>query len=173
MTQKVTIVYSLMALIIGMFGLAYASVPLYRLFCQVTGLGGTTQRMNTEHIVPIDRMMKIRFNADLAPDMPWQFTPDQLEMNVKVGEKALAFYTATNTADYPIKGTAHYNVTPAKMGVFFAKIECFCFEEQIIEAGETVQFPVAFQLDPAMQQDPNVDEVNTITLSYTFYPMKD
>lgn len=167
------VVVILVTVIVAMVGLSYASVPLYRLFCQVTGLGGTTQVGSNSYDMPVlDRDMTISFNADTGRDLPWKFEPVQRRVKVKVGEEALAFYRVTNTSDHEIVGTAVYNVTPFKAGPYFSKIECFCFTEQRLRPGETMDMPVTFFVDPTIADDPNLDEVKEITLSYTFYPAK-
>ncbi|HEY8351761.1 MAG TPA: cytochrome c oxidase assembly protein [Sphingomonadales bacterium] len=163
----------LLAVVFGMVGLAYASVPLYRLFCQVTGLGGTTQVGTNSYDMPVlDREMTISFNADTGRDLPWKFEPVQRRIKVKVGEEALAFYRVTNVSDREIVGTAVYNVTPFKAGPYFSKIECFCFTEQRLAPGESMDMPVTFFVDPNIDDDRNLDDVKEITLSYTFYPAK-
>ena len=161
---------------LGMVGLAYASVPLYRLFCQVTGFGGTPQRVAAAPEMPAganERFVTIRFNADIVGPLPWRFEPVQREIVVKVGERLLAFYRATNLADREITGQATYNVTPDKAGRFFDKIDCFCFTEQRLAAGETAEMPVSFFVDPSILLDRGMDEVKTITLSYTFFLVPD
>jgi cytochrome c oxidase assembly protein subunit 11 len=156
----------------GMVGLSFAAVPLYQLFCQVTGFGGTTQ---VAEVAPdaVEETMKVRFNADRSPDLPWAFQPKQVEVEVKVGERAMAFYTAENLSDRPVSGTATFNVTPLKAGKYFSKIACFCFTEQTLQPGERVEMPVDYFVDPAILDDPNLADVTTITLSYTFFPMPD
>ena len=157
-------------LVAGMIGLSFAAVPLYRLFCQVTGFGGTTQVAAEAPASISDRLVTIRFNADVNPELPWRFQPEQPEVTVKVGEQGLAFYKARNIAERPVTGTATFNVTPLKAGPYFAKVECFCFQEQRLAAGEEIEMPVSFFVDPAILEDRNLDEVKTITLSYTFFP---
>lgn len=156
----------------GMIGLAYASVPLYDWFCRVTGFGGTTQVAETEADAVLDRAMKIRFDASTARGMPWAFQPVEREVSVQIGENGLAFYRATNRTARTVTGTATFNVTPLKAGQYFAKMECFCFTEQVLEPGQSVDMPVAFYVDPEIANDPNLDEVKTITLSYTFFEVK-
>ncbi len=162
----------LVAVVLGMVGLTAASVPLYRLFCQVTGYGGTTQTATTAPPQVLDRVVTVRFNADTNSSLPWTFRPAQREMRLRVGETGLAFYTARNNADRPITGTATFNVTPAKAGLYFTKIDCFCFTEQRLGPGEEVEMAVTFFVDPGIADDPNLDDVNTITLSYTFFPAR-
>ena len=156
----------------GMVGLSFAAVPLYRLFCQVTGVGGTTQVAEAAPEA-VDRTIKVRFNADHAPALPWAFAPKQVEVEVKVGERAMAYYTARNLSEAAVGGTATFNVTPLKAGKYFSKIACFCFTEQILQPGERVDMPVDYFVDPAMLDDPNMADVTTITLSYTFFPLPD
>ncbi len=160
------------ALLAAMFILAGASVPLYRLFCQKTGYGGTTQVAIAPQGDVRDRYIRVQFNADVNPDLPWRFIPLQHEITVRVGESSLAFYEAENLSDKPIKGMAVYNVTPDKAGIYFNKVECFCFIEQTLEPNKTVQMPVQFFIDPSFADDKNVDDITTITLSYTFFPFK-
>jgi len=158
------------AAVAGMAALSYASVPLYDLFCRVTGYGGTTQvAASSEGVEVGDRTITIRFNADTARGMPWRFRPQQREVKLLVGEERLAFYSAYNPTDKPVAGTATYNVSPAKAGVYFNKIDCFCFTEQVLEAGRSVQMPVSFFVDPSIMDDRSMDGVNEITLSYTFF----
>ena len=161
-----------MALVaLGMLMLAYASVPLYRLFCQVTGYGGTTIEANqlpgADEVV--DRVIKIRFNADTAKGLPWKFEAGQVSFEVKVGEEILSYYTAENMSDKPTTGHATYNVVPHKAGPYFAKVECFCFENQTLQPGQKVNMPISFFVDPMIMEDPEMDDVETITLSYTFF----
>ncbi|WP_417319672.1 cytochrome c oxidase assembly protein [Emcibacter sp.] len=160
----------LLLIIACMIGLVWASVPLYRLFCAVTGYGGTTQQAAASSDIPVlDREMTIRFNADINPALPWQFKPVQKSVRVKIGEEALIFYRAVNDSDETVTGTATFNVTPFKAGSYFSKIECFCFTEQTLKPGEEVDMPVTFYIDPELAEDEHLDEVKEITLSYTFY----
>jgi cytochrome c oxidase assembly protein subunit 11 len=157
----------------GMVGLAFASVPLYRMFCQVTGYGGTTQRAEHAPAEAGQRVITVRFNADVAgTNLPWSFAPVEHEVKVRVGEERLIHYRATNHGSTPVIGTATFNVTPAKAGLYFQKIACFCFSEQKLEAGESVEMPVSFFVDPDIVKDPNTRDVQTITLSYTFFRAK-
>jgi cytochrome c oxidase assembly protein subunit 11 len=156
------------------FGLSYASVPLYKAFCQVTGFGGTTQRSDgfkAKNIKPVQggKVIKVYFTANVHSEMPWRFTPTQKEVHVVPGETALAFYTVRNNSDYPITGVATYNVHPPKAGLYFNKIQCFCFEEQRLGAREEIDMPVFFYLDPELASDPAMEGVSNITLSYTFF----
>jgi cytochrome c oxidase assembly protein subunit 11 len=164
---------TLAGVVVGMVGLSFAAVPLYDLFCRVTGFGGTTQVATSGASGEVlDREIVIRFNADTNPMLPWHFQPEQREMRVRVGEQGLGFYRATSRAQAATSGTATYNVTPHKAGIYFSKIECFCFTEQALEPGESMQFPVAFFVDPAIADDRNMDDVRVITLSYTFFPSR-
>lgn len=145
------------------------SVPLYQLFCRVTGYGGTTQVAAGPADRMLDRRITIRFNADISPALPWRVEPPQDSISLRVGEKALASYTVQSLSDRTLTGTATFNVVPAKAGRYFNKISCFCFTEQTLAAGETVTMPVQFYVDPAIADDRGLDDVTTITLSYTFY----
>lgn len=157
------------SIIVSMVGMAYAAVPLYDLFCRVTGYGGTTQIAQYDAGQILDREITVRFDASRAHDMPWEFEALQTSMKVRVGETALAFYRATNTSDVPVTGMANYNVTPFKMGPYFSKLECFCFFEQTLQPGESMDMPVIFFVDPEMAEQNNLDDVTTMTLSYTFW----
>lgn len=160
---------SLVLVVGSMTALSFAAVPLYRLFCQVTGFGGTTQTAIAAPDAIFDRLITVRFNSDIAPDLPWAFQPVQREVQVRVGEEKLAFYEATNRSEETLVGTAVFNVTPLKAGLYFSKIHCFCFDEQKLKPGERAEMPVSFFIDPEILRDPNLDDVETITLSYTFF----
>ena len=162
-----------MVLIMGMGVLSYASVPLYKLFCQVTGYGGTTQQATSPSSQTLERKIKVRFDANTKPTLDWDFQPLETSIDISVGQNALAFYKAKNTGKDPIVGTATFNVTPEKAGLYFNKIDCFCFVEQLLAPQEVVDMPVSFFIDPDIINDPNLDDVTTITLSYTFFPSKD
>lgn len=161
------------AVVLGMVGLAYASVPLYELFCRVTGYGGTTQRAELLDTKAIDRDMRVRFAANTHRDMPWDFKPQQVAQTLKVGEQGLAYFEAHNPTNKTIVGTATYNVAPHKAGTYFAKIECFCFTEQVLKPGESIVMPVIYFIDPLIEEDRNLNEVTEVTLSYTFFVMDD
>ena len=165
----------LFVIVAGMGAFAYASEPLYRLFCQVTGYGGTTQIADkiTPVAVVVDRVVDVRFDANVNHKLPWRFEPVQKEIRVKIGEQALAFYEATNVSDKPVVGTATFNVTPYKAATHFSKIDCFCFTEQVLRPGQTVQMPVSFFIDPEIVKDKDADDLATITLSYTFFQDQD
>ena len=153
----------------GMVGLSFAAVPLYDLFCSVTGFGGTTQTADAAPETIGERTIAVRFNSDVSNDIPWRFKPSQLEVQLHVGEVGLAFYTAKNESDRTILGSATFNVTPLKAGIYFNKVDCFCFEEQVLRPGESAELPVTFFVDPDIVNDRNLDDVTTITLSYTFF----
>ena len=164
---------SLVMLIVGMSLLAYASVPLYNLFCKVTGYGGTTQISKNRAETMGNRKLTVRFDANINSDLPWEFQPEQSEITLTTGENVLIFYFAHNKSNNSIIGTAVYNVTPHKAGKYFNKIQCFCFSEQLLTANQQVHMPVSFFIDPAFDKDPEMEDVNTITLSYTFFKIKD
>ena len=166
---------------LAMLGLGFASVPLYRLFCQVTGFGGTTQVASEADADLAARMAasaggvtySIRFDANTARDMPWSFEPVQVTDTITVGQRDLAFYTARNDSSVPITGTATFNVEPQQAGPYFNKIQCFCFTEQTLQPGEEIRMPVLYYVDPAALDDPNMEGVEQITLSYTFHRAPD
>jgi cytochrome c oxidase assembly protein subunit 11 len=157
-------------IVAGMLGLAYASVPLYALFCQVTGYAGTTQRAAEAPAQVSATNIAVRFDANIAPSLDWSFHPAQQTMTVKVGEQALAHYEAVNNSGETLTGTAVFNVSPPEAGIFFNKIECFCFTEQTLKPGEKADLPVVYFVDPAILDDPDTSAIREITLSYTFYP---
>lgn len=159
------------AVVAGMLSLAYAAVPLYRLFCQVTGFAGTTQRATRPSTEILDRTVTVRFDANVGPGLSWDFAPVERTMTVRLGENAMATYRATNRSDRTTVGTATFNVTPDQAGVFFNKLECFCFTEQKLEPGQSVDMPVSFFVDPAMATDVDGAHIGLITLSYTFFPV--
>jgi cytochrome c oxidase assembly protein subunit 11 len=165
--------FAVSGIVVGMLGLAYASVPLYRLFCQVTGFGGTTQVASVESEAVLDRTITVRFNASRDPSLPWSFQPEQRSVEVRIGETGLAYYRADNRSPLPVVGVATYNVTPLKAGIYFNKLACFCFENQVLQPGEGIDMPVSFFVDPAIADDPSMDDVTTITLSYTFFRATD
>ncbi len=156
-------------LVVFMAGLAWASIPFYDWFCRVTGFGGTTSVSEVVSSTILDQTIKVRFDASLERNMPWEFTPVVREMELRIGETGLAFYEAFNPTDKPVAGSASYNVAPYAAGGFFSKIDCFCFEEQILEPGERIQMPVTFYIDPDIVTDRDAKYVHSITLSYTFY----
>ena len=159
------------ALVAAMVGAAYASVPLYRLFCQVTGFDGTPRIATAPSTQVLDKTVDIRFDANVAPGLAWRFEPARTTVQVRIGENTLAFYRATNLSDRPLRGTATYNVLPEQAAPFFNKLECFCFKEQLLQPGETLEMPVSFFIDPQIVSDKDAHGVTHITLSYTFYPV--
>ncbi|MBX3560971.1 MAG: cytochrome c oxidase assembly protein [Sphingomonas sp.] len=164
---------AIFALVVAaMVGLAYASVPLYQLFCQVTGFGGTTQmRVGTEAPGAVGRLISVRFDANVSPALGWEFRPVDTHRQVAIGARNIALYTARNVSDRPLVGTATFNVTPSQAGQHFAKVQCFCFTEQRLEPGQEMRMPVVFYVDPAILNDPSARDISEITLSYTFYPV--
>ena len=169
MDPKLKTVTRLVSVVVLMGGLAWASVPFYDWFCRVTGFGGTPGVATANEEGILDQTIKVRFDASKERDMPWEFKPVAREMEVRIGETGLAFYEAYNSTDKPIAGSSSYNVTPYEAGGFFVKIDCFCFEEQVLQPGERVQMPVTFYVDPEIVNDADGKFVHTITLSYTFY----
>ena len=166
------ILYLLLGLLLAMIALSFASVPLYRMFCQKTGYGGTTQVAYTFAKEIRDRTFTIRFTGTINGDLPWRFEPLQKEITVRAGESAFALYHVVNESDEPVVGMATYNVTPDKAGGYFNKVECFCFLEQRLEPHQSVDMPLLFYIDPEVTEDPGMEEVKTITLSYTFFRYK-
>ncbi|MFO7770487.1 MAG: cytochrome c oxidase assembly protein [Roseovarius gahaiensis] len=169
MNAKSKTVVQLVGVVVFMGGLAWASVPLYDWFCRVTGFGGVTSVSDVGSDEILDQTIKVRFDASKEKDFPWDFKPMQREMEIRIGETGLAFYEAYNPTDKPIAGQSSYNVTPFEAGGFFTKIDCFCFEEQVLQPGERVEMPVTFYVDPEIVSDRDAKFVHTITLSYTFY----
>jgi cytochrome c oxidase assembly protein subunit 11 len=172
MSGKQRTVFQTVGLVLVMGGLAWASVPFYDWFCRVTGFSGVTAVASGDSEVILDKTIKIRFDASLERNMPWDFKPVQREMTLRIGETGLAFYEAYNPTDRPVAGSASYNVAPFDAGGFFAKIDCFCFEEQVLQPGERVQMPVTFYVDPAIVEDRDAKYAKSITLSYTFYEIE-
>ena len=161
------------ALVLGMVGVAYAAVPLYEAFCRVTGFGGTTQVADTAPGAVEGRTITVRFDANVAGGLPWNFSPVERSVTVAYGEQRQISYEAANASGRWTAGTATFNVTPVQAGVHFNKIQCFCFSEQALEPGQRMDMPVVFFVSPAALDDPNMANVNQITLSYTFFPDKD
>lgn len=153
--------------------LAVYAVPLYEMFCKVTGFGGTVQRADSNESERIDRVITIRFDGSVDGSLPWKFKPVQVTQDVRVGETALAFYEATNLSDHAITGSAVFNVTPHKAGLYFSKIECFCFTEQTLQPGETASMPVTYFIEPDIMDDRKMNNVHEITLSYSFFFQRD
>lgn len=160
----------------AMLGLGYASVPLYRLFCQVTGFGGTTQRASEAQASAVSlsgQKVTIRFDANVERTLPWQFRPERTTETIQLGGRRMAIYVARNLSHRPITGTATFNVTPAQAGRYFNKIQCFCFNEQTLAPGQEMRMPVVYFVDPKMLDDPDAKDIQEITLSYTFHPIAD
>lgn len=167
--RRVALIFVGVAL--GMLGLGYASVPLYRMFCQATGFNGTTQRATlaeAQSVKAIARPIRVRFDANTAPGLPWTFRPEAVTQDGRLGERKMAFFIARNNADRPITGRAVFNVTPEQTGSYFHKIQCFCFNYQTLAPGQEVRMPVIYYVDPALARDPNARDTEEITLSYTF-----
>jgi len=169
MDSKRKTVLQTVSLVVFMGALAWASVPLYDWFCRVTGFGGVTNTAQTGSDVILDKTIKIRFDASLDRDMPWEFKPVERQVEMRIGETGMVFYEAYNPTNRPVAGTASYNVTPYEAGNFFTKIDCFCFEQQVLQPGERVEMPVTFFVDPEIVDDRDAKYTKVITLSYTFY----
>lgn len=169
LTGKQKTLAQTLGVVVVMGALAWASVPFYTWFCQVTGFGGTPLLADQGADEVLDQTVTIRFDASKEKDFPWEFKPLVRKMDIKIGETGLAFYEAHNPTDRPIAGSASYNVAPYAAGGYFTKIDCFCFELQVLQPGETVQMPVTFYVDPEIVSDREGKYVHTITLSYTFY----
>jgi cytochrome c oxidase assembly protein subunit 11 len=164
-------IFALVAL--AMVGLAFASVPLYRIFCQVTGFGGTTQ-MKVGGKAPgavVGKLVNVRFDSNVSSALPWSFEPEKHVERSAVGARKMAFYRAKNFSDKPVTGTATFNVTPVQAGQYFTKVQCFCFTEQTLQPGQEVRMPVVYYVDPKILDDPDASQISEITLSYTFYPV--
>jgi cytochrome c oxidase assembly protein subunit 11 len=163
-----------LAVALASLSMGFAAVPLYRIFCQVTGFGGTTQRAEnaTGPGAVVGKTMSIRFDSNVTPGMPWQFHPERETQTVTIGQKSVAIFVARNLSDKPVTGTAAFNVTPTQSGRFFSKIQCFCFTQQTLQPGQEVRMPVIYYVDPAILADKDNKDVQQITLSYTFYPVE-
>jgi len=162
----------LVAVVVGMAGLAYASSPLYDLFCRTTGFGGTPVVAQQGERPVLNRTVGVRFDSNVDPNLPWRFEPLEREVKVRVGEERLVHYRVTNVSQRPIVGTSVYNVTPEPAAPWFNKLQCFCFTEQLLKPGQSLDLPVVFFIDPEMDKDRRYDNVRTITLSYTFFEAK-
>ena len=160
-------------LVAAMVGLGFASVPLYRMFCEYTGFDGTTQRATLAEApgAVVGKVISVRFDGNVSSRLPWTFAPERQTARVAIGARQLAFFNATNAADHAVTGTAAFNVTPSQVGKYFTKIQCFCFTNQTLEAGATMRMPVTYYVDPKILDDPDARDVSEITLSYTFYPV--
>lgn len=172
MTRNARTAVSVGMLAVGMLALGYASVPLYRMFCQVTGFNGTTQRVDEAQaatVIPTSKQISIRFDGNVDPDLPWNFRPEQTTDRVTIGARDMAVFLAKNTSDEPVTGVASFNVEPEYTGKYFNKIQCFCFSEQTLQPGEEVRMPVLYYVDPELLKDDDAKAVEQITLSYTFH----
>ena len=169
MTRNNLIGGGLFAVVIGMVGLSFAAVPLYRVFCAATGYGGTPQIGGAAAPGAERQEITVRFDANTSPSLPWYFAPGERTVAVKLGEERLAYFVGRNDATRPVTGVATYNVVPDKVGKYFHKTACFCFNEQTLTPGQEMQFPLSFWVDPAIATDPDTRDVHTITLSYTFF----
>lgn len=156
---------------IAMIGMAYAAVPLYQMFCQVTGYGGTTQRVEQMSDTILDQTVNVRFDANVSGGLPWEFKPVQREVTVRIGETTIVNYEAKNISDRPASGRATFNVSPDLTGSYFNKVQCFCFTDTTLAAGETMEMPVMFFVDPDIVKEKDLKGLKTITLSYTFFPL--
>jgi len=172
MDRNARTAWRLVAVVGGMLGLAYAAVPLYEAFCKATGFGGTPLIAQEGERRVIDRTVEVRFDSNVDPNLAWRFEPLEREVKVRLGEEKLVFFRATNVSQRPIVGTATYNVTPERTAGWFNKIQCFCFTEQLLKPGQSVDMPVVFFVDAEMAKDRRYDDIRTITLSYTFYEAK-
>ena len=169
MRRNTLVAGGLTVAIAGMVGLSFASVPLYRLFCAATGYAGTPQIGGADGPGAAGGTIIVRFDANTSPSIPWKFNPGQPQVTAKLGEENLAYYVGRNNGDRSVTGVATYNVNPEKVGHYFHKTACFCFNEQTLAAGQEMQFPLSFWVDPAIATDPATRDVHTITLSYTFF----
>jgi len=158
----------------GMLGMGYAAVPLYRIFCEATGFGGTTMKVSEETasaIAVTDKQIVVRFDSNVSSALPWRFKPENPTEKITIGARDMAAFVAENLSSKPVTGTATFNVTPVQAGRYFAKVQCFCFTEQTLQPGEKVRMPVIYYVDPAILTDPDTKDIEEITLSYTFYPL--
>lgn len=161
---------------LAMLGLGFAAVPLYQLFCQVTGFGGTTQRASAAEAGAVTvgaTIISVRFDGNTDPALPWRFAPMQVTQDMAIGTRKMAFYRAENLSDKPVTGVASFNVSPDIAGLYFKKVHCFCFNQQTLKPGEVVEMPVQYYVDPAILKDPEAARIRQITLSYTFHPSAD
>jgi cytochrome c oxidase assembly protein subunit 11 len=170
--RNTRLAWTMVLIVGGMLGLSYAAVPLYEAFCRATGFGGTPLIAQSDDHPVIARTMVVRFDSNTDPALPWRFEPEQRSVKVHLGEQKLVYFRATNQSDRPIVGTATYNITPEASARWFNKIQCFCFTEQLLKPGQTIDMPVLFFVDPDMDKDRRFDDVHTVTLSYTFYESK-
>lgn len=159
---------------LAMLGLGYAAVPLYRIFCEATGFGGTTMKVSeatASAIAVTDKQITVRFDSNVSSALPWRFKPENPTEKITIGARDMAAFVAENLSSKPVTGTATFNVTPVQAGRYFAKVQCFCFTEQTLQPGEKVRMPVIYYVDPAILTDPDTKDIEEITLSYTFYPL--
>ncbi len=170
--KNARLAWTLAAAVGGMLALAYAASPLYDMFCRATGFGGTPQVAQEGERPVLSRAVNVRFDSNVDANLPWRFTPLEREVKVKLGEERLVHYRVTNVSQRPIVGTSTYNVTPETAGAWFNKLQCFCFTEQLLLPGQSMDMPVVFFVDPEMDKDRRYDNVRTITLSYTFFEAK-
>lgn len=170
--RNARLAWSLAAAVGGMLALAYAASPLYDMFCRATGFGGTPQVAQAGDRPVLSRTVNVRFDSNVDANLPWRFTPLEREVKVKLGEERLVHYRVTNVSQRPIVGTSTYNVTPETAGAWFNKLQCFCFTEQLLLPGQSMDMPVVFFVDPEMDKDRRYDNVRTVTLSYTFFEAK-
>ena len=171
--KKGLVALMLAGLVAGMVGLSFAAVPLYRMFCQATGYGGVPQVADVAPDKVLDRTIKVRFDTNVDRELPWQFSAEQRSVDVRIGESTLVFFRAHNNTDKSVSGTAGFNVSPEIAGRYFTKIECFCFKQQTLAAGQSVEMPVTFFIDPEFADDESTKNIEEITLSYTFYRSDD
>lgn len=161
---------------VSMVGVSFAAVPLYRIFCQVTGFGGTTMRVDEAQAATISpvagKSVSVRFDANVSRNLPWEFRPTETHRTVQIGARNMSVYTAKSLSSEPLMGSATFNVTPVQAGQYFHKVQCFCFTEQTLRPGQQVQMPVVFIVDPRILEDPATKDISEITLSYTFYPVE-
>ena len=172
MDKNARIAWTLVLVTAGMLGMAYAAVPLYQAFCKATGFAGTPLVAQSDDRPVIARTVKVRFDTNVDPGLAWRFEPEQRQVTVHLGEEKLVYFRATNLSQRPIVGAANYNVTPERTAGWFNKIQCFCFTEQTLKPGQTVDMPVVFFVDPKILKDDDTKDVHEITLSYTFYPVE-
>lgn len=170
--RNARLAWRLVLVVGGMLGLAYAAVPLYQAFCRATGFAGTPLIAQSDDHPVIARTVEVRFDTNVDPNLPWRFEPVQREVEVHLGEQKLVYFRATNASQRPIVGTATYNITPERAAGWFDKLQCFCFTEQVLKPGQSVDMPVLFFVDPDMDKDRRYDDIHTVTLSYTFYEAK-
>ncbi|MGH6785568.1 MAG: cytochrome c oxidase assembly protein [Novosphingobium sp.] len=166
----------MLAFALAMLGVGYAAVPLYRIFCQVTGFGGTTQRVGEAQAATVKvaaQTISVRFDGNVEHGMPWRFAPEQVTQTVRIGQRTMAYYKARNDAAAPVTGIASFNVSPERAGKYFTKVHCFCFDRQTLAAGQEVDMPVQYYVDPAILSDPEARDIEQITLSYTFHVATD